>query len=62
MVQVLPAHSAAGALDPGQQYMSDRTRSDVEDPDVGAAAREEDDAIGGGGGAGGSGGGGGLED
>jgi hypothetical protein len=62
MVQVLPTQSAAGALDPGQQYMPDRTRSDVEDPNLGAVAMEEDDATGGGGGAGGSGGGGGLED
>nr|XP_040245537.1 serine/arginine repetitive matrix protein 1-like [Aegilops tauschii subsp. strangulata] len=61
MVRVFSTQSATDALEPGHQYMPDRSRSDVDDPDLGAATMEVDDATGGDGGAGGSGGGG-LED
>ena len=43
------------ALGQGHEYLPDRSVSDVDDPDMGAAALEEVDATGGGGGAGGSG-------
>ena len=49
-------------MGPDREFLPDRAESDVDDPDLGAAATEEDDATGGGDGAGGSGGGGSLED
>nr|XP_040249665.1 actin cytoskeleton-regulatory complex protein PAN1-like [Aegilops tauschii subsp. strangulata] len=52
---------AAGAAGTERQFLPDRAESDVDDPDLGAAALE-DDAEGGGGGAGGSGLEAGLED
>ena len=61
-MQILTSQSAADALEQGQEYLPDRSVSDTDDPDLGAAALEEDDSTGGGGGAGGSGGGGGLDD
>nr|XP_020168400.1 translation initiation factor IF-2-like [Aegilops tauschii subsp. strangulata] len=61
MMQLLTTQSAADALEQGKQYLPDRSMSDADDPDLGAAAMEEDDATGGGDRASGSGGGGGLE-
>nr|XP_040246093.1 myristoylated alanine-rich C-kinase substrate-like [Aegilops tauschii subsp. strangulata] len=52
---------AAGAAGPECQFLPDRAESDMDDPDLGAAALE-DDAEGGGGEAGGSGLGASLED
>ena len=58
-MQILTPQSAANALEPGHQYLSDRSVSDVDDPDLGVASMEEDDATcDGGDGAGGSTGGG----
>nr|XP_020157873.2 tol-Pal system protein TolA-like [Aegilops tauschii subsp. strangulata] len=56
-MQILTPQPVADALEEGHGYLPDRAVSDVDDPDLGAAAMEEDDATGGGGGAGGSGGG-----
>ena len=61
-MQILTSQPAADGLEQGHEYLPDRSVSDVDDPDLGAAALEEDDATGGGGGAGGSGGGGGLDE
>src|SRR4051812_41838360 len=46
MVQHFPGQMATA---PSDQFMADRAISDVDDPDLGAAAMEEDDATGGGG-------------
>ena len=54
MMQIFTIQSAADTLDPGHEYLSDRSGSDADDPNLGAAALEEDDTTGGGGGAGGS--------
>nr|XP_020156581.1 translation initiation factor IF-2-like [Aegilops tauschii subsp. strangulata] len=56
-MQILTSQSAADALEQGHEYLPDRSVSDADDPELGAAAME-DDATGGGGGAGGFGGGG----
>ena len=40
LAQILSSQSAADALEEGQEYMLDRTVSDVDDPDLGAAALE----------------------
>ena len=61
-MQILTPQPAADALEEGHGYLPDREVSDVDDPDLGAAAMEEDDATDGGGGAGGFGGGGGLDE
>nr|XP_040251746.1 uncharacterized protein LOC120968818 [Aegilops tauschii subsp. strangulata] len=58
---ILRSQPAADALEQGHEYLLDRSVSEADDPDLGAAAMEEDDATGGGVGAGGSGRGG-VED
>nr|XP_020172928.1 uncharacterized abhydrolase domain-containing protein DDB_G0269086-like [Aegilops tauschii subsp. strangulata] len=62
MMQSFTTQSAADALEQGHEYLPDRAVSNVDDPELGAAALEEDDATGGGSGAGGSGGGGYLDE
>nr|XP_020173690.1 uncharacterized protein LOC109759280 [Aegilops tauschii subsp. strangulata] len=52
-MQILTTQSVADALEQGQEYLPDRSVSDADDPDLGAAAIEEDDATCGGGEAGG---------
>ena len=47
------SEATAALLGPGDAHQSDRAESDLDDPDLGAAALA-DDATGGGGGAGGS--------
>ena len=53
-VQILTSQPSANALEEGQEYLPNRTMSDTDDPDLGAATLEEDDATGGGGTASGS--------
>ena len=60
-MQIYMSLATAAVVGPGGDYAPDRAVSDVDDPDLGAAALE-DDAEGGGGEAGGSRLGAGLED
>ena len=59
-MQIYMSPATTAIVGPGQDYQPDREVSNVDDPDLGAAALE-DDAIGGGDGAGGSEEGGGVE-
>ena len=59
-MQIYMSETTAAIMGPGGDYLPDRAVSDVDDPDLGAAALA-DDAVGGGDGAGSSEEGGGVE-
>ena len=45
VMQCFPGQTATNALAPGHQYLATGAKSDVDDPELGAAAMEEDDAT-----------------